>query len=80
MDYSLQRSWQFSDTFSWFIPDAKGRHDLKFGAQYTHTWLSNPNWGNLNGTYNFRAPTTRIRRQQSPHLSEPAARSVRPAR
>jgi hypothetical protein len=53
MDYSLQRSWQFSDTFSWFVPDAKGRHDLKFGAQYTKTWLSNPNWSNLNGTYNF---------------------------
>jgi hypothetical protein len=53
MDYSLQRSWQFSDTFSWFIPEAKGRHDLKFGAQYTRTWLSNPNWSNLNGTYNF---------------------------
>jgi hypothetical protein len=53
MDYSLQRSWQFSDTFSWFVPDAKGRHDLKFGAQYTRTWLSNPNWGNVNGSYNF---------------------------
>jgi hypothetical protein len=53
MDYSLQKSWQFSNTFSWFIPEAKGRHDLKFGAQYTRTWLSNPNWANINGSFNF---------------------------
>jgi hypothetical protein len=54
MDYSLQKSWSVDDTFSWFIPEAKGRHDLKFGARYSHTWLSNPNWGNMNGTYTFR--------------------------
>jgi hypothetical protein len=53
MDYSIQRSWSVDDTFSWFVPDAKGRHDMKFGARYTNTWLSNPNWSNLNGTYSF---------------------------
>ena len=26
---------------------------MKFGAQYTRTWLSNPNWSNMNGSYNF---------------------------
>ena len=41
------------DTFSWFIPDAKGRHDLKFGARFTRTDLDNPNWSNMNGTYRF---------------------------
>ena len=54
MDYSLQSGHSIDDTFSWFIPDKKGRHDVKFGARYTQTWLSNPNWGNMNGTYTFR--------------------------
>jgi Carboxypeptidase regulatory-like domain len=54
MDYSIQYGHSIDDTFSWFIPDAKGRHDLKFGARYSHVWLSNPNWGNMNGTYQFR--------------------------
>jgi hypothetical protein len=31
-----------------------GRHDTKFGGRYTNTWLSNPNWANMNGTYVFR--------------------------
>ena len=55
MDYSLQKGHSIDDTFSWFIPDAKGRHDLKFGARYSRVWLSNPQWGNLQGTYQFRS-------------------------
>ena len=54
MDYSIQRSYSIDDTFSWFIPDAKGRHDMKFGARWSRTWLTNPNWSNMNGTYIFR--------------------------
>ena len=54
MDYSDQTGHSIDDTFSWFIPEAKGRHDLKFGARYSHIWLSNPAWGNLQGTYQFR--------------------------
>src|SRR5688572_17839234 len=53
MDYSLNYAHAFDDTFSWFIPDKAGRHDLKFGVRYTNMWISNPNWSNLNGTYNF---------------------------
>jgi hypothetical protein len=53
MDYSIQRSWSIDDTFSWFIPDKKGRHDTKVGARYSRTWLSNPNWANMNGSYQF---------------------------
>jgi Carboxypeptidase regulatory-like domain len=53
MDYSLQYSYSIDDTFSWFIPDAKGRHDMKFGARFTRTDLDNPNWSNMNGTYSF---------------------------
>jgi hypothetical protein len=54
MDYSIQRGHSIDDTFSWFIPDKAGRHDLKFGARYTQTWLSNPNWGDINGVFLFR--------------------------
>ena len=50
----IQTGHSIDNTFSWFIPEAKGRHDLKFGARYSHIWLSNPTWGNLNGTYQFR--------------------------
>ncbi|MGH9385494.1 MAG: hypothetical protein ACRD2N_14530, partial [Vicinamibacterales bacterium] len=53
MDYSILRSYSFENTFSWFIPDKKGRHDTKFGARYSRTWLSNPNWANMNGSYQF---------------------------
>ncbi|MGH9386246.1 MAG: carboxypeptidase regulatory-like domain-containing protein, partial [Vicinamibacterales bacterium] len=53
MDYSIQRSYSFENTFSWFIPDKKGRHDTKAGARYSRTWLSNPNWANMNGSYQF---------------------------
>src|SRR5688500_3251198 len=54
MDYSLQKGHSIDNTFSWFIPEATGRHDLKFGARYSRVWLSNPNWGNLQGTYQCR--------------------------
>ena len=50
----IQTGHSIDNTFSWFIPEAKGRHDLKFGARYSHIWLSNPSWGNLQGTYQFR--------------------------
>ncbi len=55
MDYSIQTGHSIDNTFSWFIPEAKGRHDLKFGARYSRIWLSNPAWGNLQGTYQFRS-------------------------
>jgi Carboxypeptidase regulatory-like domain len=54
MDYSTQRSWAIEDTLSWFIPDKKGQHDTKVGVRYSRTWLSNPNWSNMNGSYVFR--------------------------
>ena len=54
MDYSIQRGYSIANTMSWFIPEARGRHDIKFGAQYTNTWVTNPLWSNMNGTYVFR--------------------------
>ena len=53
MDYSLDNAYSVEDTFSWFVPDKMGRHDFKFGAKYTYIWIGNPNWENLNGTYQF---------------------------
>lgn len=53
MDYSFNYAHAFEDTFSWFIPEAKGRHDIKFGARYTNVFIRNPNWSNVNGTFNF---------------------------
>jgi hypothetical protein len=52
-DFSLDDSYTLEDTFSWFIPDKKGRHDVKFGAKFTHVWISNPNNSNGNGTFSF---------------------------
>jgi hypothetical protein len=54
MDYSIQRSWSVENTLSWFVPDKKGRHDTKIGGRYSRTWLSNPVWSNMNGSYAFR--------------------------
>jgi hypothetical protein len=53
MDYSINYAHSLENTFSWFIPEAKGRHDVKFGARYTNVFIRNPNWSNMNGTFNF---------------------------
>jgi hypothetical protein len=53
IDFSLDDSYTLEDTFSWFVPDKAGRHDLKFGARWSHVWISNPNNSNANGTYTF---------------------------
>jgi hypothetical protein len=52
-NFSLDNAYSFEDTFSWFIPNKLGRHDAKFGAKYTHIWISNPNNGQANGDYLF---------------------------
>jgi Carboxypeptidase regulatory-like domain len=55
IDFSLDDAYTFDETFSWFIPDKAGRHDTKFGARYTRSWISNPNNSNANGTYSFNS-------------------------
>jgi carboxypeptidase family protein len=35
-DYRLMQSYGLDQTFSWFISDARGSHDLKFGSQYVY--------------------------------------------
>jgi hypothetical protein len=53
MDFSIDDAYSIEDTFSWFVPNKAGRHDIKFGAKYTYVWISNPNNANSNGTYVF---------------------------
>lgn len=53
MDFSINDAYSVEDVFSWFVPDKMGRHDAKFGAKYTYSWISNPDNGNANGTYRF---------------------------
>ena len=53
MDFSLDNAYSVEDTFSWFVPDKMGRHDLKFGGKYTYIWISNPNYAEGNGIYRF---------------------------
>jgi Carboxypeptidase regulatory-like domain len=55
IDFSLDDAYTLEDTFSWFLPDKAGRHDLKFGARWTHVWISNPNNSNANGTFSFNS-------------------------
>ncbi len=55
MDYSsIQRGYSLDNTFSWFIPEKWGRHDMKFGARYSLTTNHNPIWSDMNGSYQFR--------------------------
>jgi hypothetical protein len=44
---------QAEETLAWFIPHARGDHDIKVGAQYEYSGAWNTNQGNLNGTFSF---------------------------
>ncbi|MEZ5317334.1 MAG: carboxypeptidase regulatory-like domain-containing protein [Vicinamibacterales bacterium] len=46
-------AYQFEDTLSWFVPNLKGDHDIKVGAQYQYSKARSFNDGNLNGTFSF---------------------------
>jgi Carboxypeptidase regulatory-like domain/TonB dependent receptor-like, beta-barrel len=35
-DFRIMDSYGLDNTFSWFISDARGSHDLKFGSQYVY--------------------------------------------
>jgi hypothetical protein len=45
--------WGFDDTFSWFIPDRAGSHDLKFGAQYQLGEHLRHDQRYMNGSFEF---------------------------
>ena len=44
---------QAEETLAWFLPNKKGDHDIKAGAQYSYSAAYNTNQGNLNGTFSF---------------------------
>ncbi len=46
-------AYQVEDTFSWFLPNKHGDHDVKFGAQFEFVNADNVNQGNMNGTFSF---------------------------
>ena len=78
MDYSsIQRGYSMDNTFSWFIPEKMGRHDLKFGARYSLTTNHNPIWGDMNGSYQFRGTGRHQVRSRQPAVVPGAARHPR---
>jgi hypothetical protein len=46
-------TYAIEDTFSWFVPSARGQHDLRFGAQYQYGEVAHENQTNLNGSFSF---------------------------
>ncbi len=46
-------AYQIDNTFSWFIPNKMGDHEIKMGGQYQYSTVDNRNDGNLNGTFAF---------------------------
>jgi len=45
--------YQIEDTFTWFVPNKRGDHDIKFGTQYEYVTADNFAQDNLNGTFSF---------------------------
>ena len=45
--------WSYANSFSWFVPDRMGDHDLKFGATLHNTWMNWRNQSTQNGVFNF---------------------------
>ena len=46
-------NYQVEDDYSWFIPNKKGDHDMKFGFRYNYTELRRVSQVNSNGTFRF---------------------------
>ncbi|MET0214574.1 MAG: carboxypeptidase regulatory-like domain-containing protein, partial [Vicinamibacterales bacterium] len=49
----INDGYQIEDTFTWFVPNKRGDHDVKFGAQYEYVTADNQAQDNLNGTFTF---------------------------
>jgi len=49
--------WQLEDTFSWFIPGAKGDHNLRFGFQYQYSTNKATAQDLWNGTFYHSSDT-----------------------
>jgi hypothetical protein len=46
-------NYQIEDTYSWFLPNKKGDHDVKFGFRYNYTELERVSQVQSNGQFRF---------------------------
>jgi hypothetical protein len=53
----INNAYSIDDTFSWFIPDRRGDHDVKLGVQYEFITADSNAQDNMNGTFTFRTDT-----------------------
>jgi hypothetical protein len=51
--FRINLTYSLEDKFSWFVPDKKGSHDIKFGAQYRYMHLDYFQANDRNGTFSF---------------------------
>ena len=49
----IDPTYQFDETFAWFLPGKRGDHDLKFGVNVSHSPLHIYNASTLNGAFAF---------------------------
>lgn len=55
-DDLVENNFSFSDNLAWI----KGRHSLKIGLEYRASQLNDTNFGDSNGSFNFRPFQTRL--------------------
>ena len=53
MQARVNNAYQIDDTFSWFIPGAKGDHSIRAGLQYEYVDIFSTAQDNWNGTFFF---------------------------
>ncbi len=53
MQARVNDAYQFDNTFSWFIPGAKGDHSVRAGIQYEYVKIFSTAQDNWNGTFSF---------------------------
>jgi outer membrane receptor protein involved in Fe transport len=49
----VNQTYQFDDTFSLFVPDMSGDHNMKFGVNYSYRTETFSNFGTANGQFHF---------------------------
>ena len=49
----VNQTYQFDDTFTLFVPDMKGDHNMKFGINYSYRTETFSNFGTANGQFRF---------------------------
>ncbi len=49
----INQSYQIDDTFTLFVPDMNGDHNMKFGANFSRRSEEFNNFGTANGQFNF---------------------------